>query len=82
MHINNQTILHFVNLWCKEIPINISFPSIVNQIVSYLDERVRPSSVICIITRYKPTKYKNKTGKKSQRGVIHGLFKSNLSGNG
>ena len=32
VHINNQTILHFFNLWFKEVPVNISYPSTVNQI--------------------------------------------------
>ena len=51
--INNQTILHFLNLWSKGVPINISYPSILNTIDVYLDARISPSYVIYMIKKYK-----------------------------
>ena len=51
--INNQTILNCVNLWSKEVPYNISYPSIVKPNGGYLDEIIIPSSVRYIITRNK-----------------------------
>ena len=45
VHINNQIILHFVNLWSKEVIENISYPSTVNQIDGYMDARIIPTPV-------------------------------------
>ena len=45
VHINDQTILHFVNLWYKEVPINISYEIFINPIDRYLDARISPSYV-------------------------------------
>ena len=36
----NQTILHFVNILFKVVPLNISYPSTVNQIDGYLDASI------------------------------------------
>ena len=44
-------ILDFVHLWSKEVPVNISYPSTVNQIYGCLDTRISPNSVRYIITR-------------------------------
>ena len=52
-HINNKTILNFVNLWSKESIENISYLSKVNQIDGYLDGIISPISLSCIISRYK-----------------------------
>ena len=52
-HINIQTIPHFVNIWSKEVPLNISYPIIVNKICGYLDARICHTSVRYIISREK-----------------------------
>ena len=49
VHINNQTKLHSVGLWSKEVPVNISYPIIVDPIDGYFDASISPSSVIYII---------------------------------
>ena len=49
VHINNQTILHFVNLWPKGVIVNSSYPSTVNKIYGYLDAIISPTSVSYII---------------------------------
>ena len=49
VQINSQTIIHIVNIWSKEVPVNIIYPSIVNKIGGYLYARFSTSSVICII---------------------------------
>ena len=43
VHINNQEILHFVNLWPKEVVENISYPSKVIQIYVYMDSNISPT---------------------------------------
>ena len=42
IHINNKTILHSFNLWSKEVPVNISYPSTINQIDRYVYEIISP----------------------------------------
>ena len=42
---NNQIILQFVNLYPKEVPVNISYPSTLNQIDGYLEEIISPAAV-------------------------------------
>ena len=49
VHINNQTKLHFMNLWSIEVPVHNSYPRMCNNIDCYLDARISPSSVICTI---------------------------------
>ena len=44
-HINNQTRLHFVNIWSKEVIENISYLINVNKIDGYLDASIIPTSV-------------------------------------
>ena len=73
-HINNQIIPHFVNLWSKELPVNISYPIIFNQIDGYLDARIIHSYVIYIITRDNQNQYKNQTTNIIQGRDIHRLF--------
>ena len=51
--INNQTIIHFVNLWSKVVPINSIYQSIINPIDVYLDAHIGPNSIRYIITMYK-----------------------------
>ena len=50
-HINNQTILHFNNLWSKEVPFNIGYVRIFNNIDGYLYARISPNYVRYIIIR-------------------------------
>ena len=45
VHINNQTILNFVNIWSKEVIENISDLITVNQIDRYTDASISPASV-------------------------------------
>ena len=45
LHVNNQTILHFVNLWSKEAIENISYQIKVNQIDGYPDASISPTPV-------------------------------------
>ena len=52
LQINNKT-LQFVNLLSKEVPINISYPIIVNRINGNLDAWLGPSYVRYIFTREK-----------------------------
>ena len=72
MHINNQTILHFVNLWSKEVPLNISYPRMFNKIDGYLDGRISSSSVRYIIVLGIQMNYKDKIRNKSQGLIITG----------
>ena len=58
---NNQTIIQFVNLWSKTVPVNISYPRTVNQINEYLDAMNIPTCIRCIISRY--NQINNKKGK-------------------
>ena len=51
VQINNQTILHFVNLWSKEVTVTISYPTMFNKINGYLYARISSSSVRYIIRR-------------------------------
>ena len=51
VHIDNQIMLHFVNIWSKKVIVNISYPSTVNKIDGYLDSRISPTSVKYIISR-------------------------------
>ena len=77
--INNETILHFVNLWSKKVPVNIRYPSTINQISVYTDASISPKYVGYIISIYKQLKNKNKKIKKIQGGDILGLLrKSNI----
>ena len=40
VQINNKTILGFVNLCPKSVPLNTSYPSTVNKMYCYLDEMI------------------------------------------
>ena len=42
VHINNQTILHFNNLWSKEVPFNIGYVIMFNNIDGYLYAIISP----------------------------------------
>ena len=42
-HINIQTIIHFFNLWSKEVIVNVSYPSTINKIDEYLDASISPT---------------------------------------
>ena len=53
VHINNQRILHFVNIWSKEVIVNVSYPRTVNQIYGYMDAIISPTLVRYIISRYR-----------------------------
>ena len=63
-----------MNLWSKEVPVNISYPIIVNPIDAYLDARIIPSYVIYTIRKDKPNQYKTKTINISQGGDFHWLY--------
>ena len=80
-HIKNQTILHFVHMRYKEFHVNISYPSIVNQIDGYLDSRISPNSVIYIMKGYKQIYHKKKKTKIIQGGDIHRLLQNKIWGN-
>ena len=54
VQINNQTIIHFVNLFSREVSIDVSYPIIVNPIYGYLNASISPSSVSYIFTIEKP----------------------------
>ena len=69
-HINNQTILHFINIWSKEVPVNISYPSTVNKIDGYLDASISPTYIRYIISREKKLNSKKKKTKMIQVGGI------------
>ena len=70
VHINNQTILQFVNLWSKKVPVNINYTSIFDPIDGYLYEIISPDYVKYITTR--DIKYsKKRTRKRSQGGDCH-----------
>ena len=49
VHINNQAILHFINLWPKEVVENISYPSNLDQTYGYMDVSMIPTYVSYII---------------------------------
>ena len=81
VHINNQRILRFVNILSKEVPLNISYPSTVNQIYGYLDTRISPTSVGNIISRDKKLNNKNNTIIRSKGGdIVRILIKKNIEG--
>ena len=71
VQINNQSILHFANLWSKLVPTNIIYRSIVNSLDDYLDLKASTSSIRYIIRRDKQIKYKNKKLNRSQGGYFH-----------
>ena len=45
VHINKQTRLDFVNIWSKEVILNVSYPITVNQINGYMDSSISPTPV-------------------------------------
>ena len=63
--INNQKILRFVHFCSKGVPVNISYPIIVDPIDGYLDTWIISSQLIYIITNYKPMNYKSNMRKRS-----------------
>ena len=71
--INNQTILNFVYLWSKEVPLSLSYPIIVNPIRGYFDARIVPSCVRYIITKSNQCITK-KMKNRSQVGDVHRLL--------
>ena len=74
VYINNQTIPHFVNLWSKKVPVNISCPSIFDQVDCYLDVRISPSFVRYTLTIEK-NQYKKMIRKRIHGGGFHRLLK-------
>ena len=77
-HINNQKILHFVNIWSKEAIENISYPSTVYQIDGYLDASIIPTSVRYIISIDKEINTKKYKINISQRGNILRLLRKSI----
>ena len=78
-HINNETILHFINIWYKEVPLNTSYPTTVNQIDGYLDASISPSFFNIYHHNGQTNKFKSKKINKSKGGDIHRLLqKKNL----
>ena len=75
VHINNQTILQFVNICAKEFLVNISYPSTVDQIYGYLDASISTTHVTYIISRDKGVKNKNNKSSKIQGGDIIRILK-------
>ena len=53
VHINNKIILHFLNLWSKEVIGDIIYPITVNKIDRYLDTITSHTSISYIISRDK-----------------------------
>ena len=51
VHINDNKILHFFNLWSKEVIVNVSYTRTVNQIGGYMDARIITKPVRYIISR-------------------------------
>ena len=49
MYINNQPRLHFVNLWSREVIVNIIYLVTVNKIDGYINARLITKSVAFII---------------------------------
>ena len=80
-HINNKKIFCFVNLWPKDVPVNISYQKTVNKIDGYLDAMISPTPVLCIISTDKKL-----NNKKKKINIIQGeyililLIKKNLNG--
>ena len=68
VHINNKTIIQFVNSWSKEVPVNISYPRIFHNIDGYLYAIISPSYVRYITSMGKQMKYRNNV-KKLNSGV-------------
>ena len=60
IHINNQTILQFVNSWSKKVPNNNSYTRVFKNIHGYSDATISPSYVRYIIIKEKQTKQKNR----------------------
>ena len=50
IHINDKTILHFINIWSREAIGNIIYPITVNNIDRYLDSMISPTSVRYIMS--------------------------------
>ena len=67
-------MLHFFNLWYKEVPLNNIYPSPINKIYGFLYGSISTNSAIYIIIRYKQINHKNKQRNKSQGGDIHRLL--------
>ena len=67
-------ILDFVHLWSKEVPVNISYPSTINNIDEYLDARISPTPVGYIISRYKKLDNKKNKTNRSQGCDIQRLL--------
>ena len=70
LHINNKKMLHFVNIWSKEVPVNVSYPSNVSQVDGYLDASISPILVRYIISINKLIHFKNKIRMRIQGGNI------------
>ena len=66
--------LNLLNIWSKEVPVNIIYPGTVNQIDSYMYESISTSSVRYIIKSYKQISYKRKKIKRIQGGDFNRLF--------
>ena len=67
VHINNNAILNFVNIWSKGVIINIIYPRNVNKIGGYMDTNIFPKSVRYIISSYKQI-----NNRKKKRNIIKG----------
>ena len=70
VHNNNHMILHFVNIYLKEVSINISYPSTDNQIYGYLDVNISHIYVRYIISIYKQLNNKKNKIKSNKGGDI------------
>ena len=76
VHINNKTITHFVNSYCKEVPFNIGYVIMFNNIDGYLYARISPNYVRYIIIKSRKMKYKNKIIKISQGVEYYRILKN------
>ena len=74
VHINNQTILRFDSLWSKEVPFNIGYPRMFQNIDGDLYAITSPSYVIYILRMGRKTEYKKKRKNKSQGVDYHMLL--------
>ena len=70
-------ILNFVNLWSKEVSVNIIHPSTVNKIDRYPDARIRYTSVWYFISIDKNLNNENRKIKIIQGGDINRILRSN-----
>ena len=77
VHINNQIIIYFFNLWSKEAIENISHISTVTQIGGYPDAGIGATSVRYIISIDKEINTKKNKIKRSQGGDILRLLRKN-----